>query len=71
MSLEPERDSGGLAALIVDALIDAGVIATPDFDRALAVATEEIVVRKALGDYWCSSCPLRHPRSGDLGPKHG
>jgi hypothetical protein len=43
--------SEGLAALIVDALVDAGLVKRSDFGSALAVAKEEIEVRKALGDY--------------------
>lgn len=40
-----------LAALIVDALVDAKVIKGDDFERALEIAMEEINVRKAIGDY--------------------
>jgi hypothetical protein len=40
-----------LAALIVDALVEAGIIAEARFDEAIAVAAEEIKARKALGDY--------------------
>jgi hypothetical protein len=59
MSLEPERESGGLAGLVVDALINVGLMATQHAERAIAIAAEEISVRKALGDYWCVGCPLR------------
>jgi hypothetical protein len=45
--ISPER----LAALIVDALIDAGLVSKEDVDRAARVAAQEIEVRKALGDY--------------------
>jgi hypothetical protein len=40
-----------LASLIVDALVDAGFVGKPDMQSAIAVATTEIDVRKALGDY--------------------
>jgi len=51
------RDEAGrlaskdLAALIVDALCDAGIVRKDDFNRAVEVTAEEIEVRKALGDY--------------------
>jgi hypothetical protein len=48
--------SSSLASLIVDALVDAKVVAKSDFDAAVEVATVEIDVRKAMGDYWCSTC---------------
>jgi hypothetical protein len=48
----PERlSSEGLAALIVDALVEAGIVERSAFGAALAVAREEIEVRKAMGDY--------------------
>ena len=40
-----------LAVLIIDALIDAGFVAKQNLQDAVAVATEEIDARKALGDY--------------------
>ncbi|MEG4119895.1 hypothetical protein QUA43_20810 [Microcoleus sp. N9_B4] len=40
-----------LAALIVDALIDAGIIDKQRVPEAIEIAAEEIEVRKALGDY--------------------
>lgn len=40
-----------LAALIVDALLLAGVIRQEDVDRAIRIAMEEIDVRRVLGDY--------------------
>jgi len=43
--------SDRLAALIIDALIDAGVVKKADVERAIAVAAEEIEVRKAPRDY--------------------
>ena len=46
-----------LAALIVDALVDAEMIAKSDFDDAFKLVAEEIEARKAVADYWCNSCP--------------
>jgi hypothetical protein len=43
--------SQSLAALIIDALIDAGLIDKQNLQRAMAIAVEEIDVRKAAGDY--------------------
>jgi hypothetical protein len=43
--------SEGLAPLIIDALLQAKIVKQEDVQRALEIATEEIVVRKALGDY--------------------
>jgi hypothetical protein len=40
-----------LAALIVDALIDAGIIDKEQAEVSIAIAAEEINARKALGDY--------------------
>ena len=40
-----------LAALIIDALIDAGLVHKPDFEKAVSVAAEEIDARKAVDDY--------------------
>ncbi|MEG3869134.1 MULTISPECIES: hypothetical protein [unclassified Microcoleus] len=40
-----------LAALIVDALIDAGIIDKQRVPEAIEIAAEEIEVRKALCDY--------------------
>ena len=40
-----------LASLIVDALVDAGFIDKADMPAAIDVATTEIDVRKAMGDY--------------------
>ena len=51
------RDEAGrltsdtLAALIIDALIDAGVVQKNETEKAIRIATEEIDVRKAVGDY--------------------
>jgi hypothetical protein len=43
--------SEGLAALIVDALVDAGLVAGDRVEAAIGVTAEEIDARKALGDY--------------------
>ncbi len=43
--------SNELAALIIDALLRPGIVEAEDVDRAIEIATEEINVRKALGDY--------------------
>jgi hypothetical protein len=43
--------SAALAELIVDALIVAKLVAEEESDRAIAIAAEEIEVRKAMGDY--------------------
>jgi hypothetical protein len=51
----PEKEkkipSENLAALIVDALHHAHLIKDADIERAIAIAKEEIDVRKSLGDY--------------------
>lgn len=39
-----------LSGLIIDALIDAGIVAREDAGNAVAIATTEIEVRLALGD---------------------
>jgi isopentenyl diphosphate isomerase/L-lactate dehydrogenase-like FMN-dependent dehydrogenase len=43
--------SRDLAALVVDALCDAGIVKKDDLERAVEVAAEEIEVRKSMGDY--------------------
>ena len=43
--------SRGLASLIVDALVVARLLEDDDAERAIAIATEEIDVRKAMDDY--------------------
>ncbi len=43
--------SESLAALIVDALVDAKIVAKEDVERAIEIATEEIDARKAACDY--------------------
>ncbi|MEG4009271.1 hypothetical protein QUA23_24675 [Microcoleus sp. Pol1C5] len=45
-------------ALIVDALIDAGIIDKRRVPEAIQIAAEEIEVRKALGDYLLSALAL-------------
>jgi len=40
-----------MAALIIDALVDAGMIARSDTEAAMSVAAEEIRVRQALGNF--------------------
>jgi hypothetical protein len=51
--LEPDGTltSKGLAELIVDALLQARIVREEDVARSIAIATEEIEVRKAGGDY--------------------
>ncbi|HEX6624728.1 MAG TPA: hypothetical protein VF064_13530 [Pyrinomonadaceae bacterium] len=39
------------AELAVDALVDAGLVRAEDFERAVAIVAEEILVRLLLGDY--------------------
>jgi hypothetical protein len=43
--------SESLAALIIDALVDAKIIKKEDLEQAIAIATEEIDARKAMEDY--------------------
>jgi hypothetical protein len=43
--------SEDLAAIVIDALLRAGIVKEEDIERAIRIATEEIDVRKALGDY--------------------
>lgn len=43
--------SEDLAAIIIDALLRAKIVAKHDVERALKIAIEEIDVRKSLGDY--------------------
>ncbi len=40
-----------LAALVVGALIDAGIVMKEHLELAFKIATQEIEVRKSLGDY--------------------
>jgi hypothetical protein len=51
MNDENKLSSIELGVLIIDALVDAGVINPADSDRAAEVVAEEIDVRKAAGDY--------------------
>lgn len=48
---ENQLSSGDLAAIIVDAMIDAGIVYKKDVFRALEIATDKIDGRKELGDY--------------------
>jgi hypothetical protein len=43
--------SESLAVLIIDALVDAKIVAKEDVERAIEIATEEIEARKAACDY--------------------
>jgi len=43
--------SEDLAALIIDALIDANIVQKEHLEEAIAIAAEEIEARKAVGDY--------------------
>jgi hypothetical protein len=43
--------SEDLAGLIVDALVDAGIVERACFEQAVRIAMTEIDVRKAMGDY--------------------
>lgn len=50
--LHPEPISAeDMAALIVDALVDAGFLAREQFEAAVAVAAREILIRQALGNF--------------------
>lgn len=50
-SKDRRLDSGELAALVIDALLRADVMALQDVARAIEIAAEEIEARKAIGDY--------------------
>lgn len=50
-SLVEKLNSEDLAALVVDALVDAGVVDHVDLEAAIKIASVEIDVRKAMGDY--------------------
>jgi hypothetical protein len=50
-----------VAALGVDALVDAGLVAKGEFKNAAAIAAEELFVRLGLDDYPPRS-PVRVPR---------
>jgi hypothetical protein len=51
MKENEKLSSESLAALIVDALIDAKIVQREQAERAIQIATEEINARKAAGDY--------------------
>ena len=46
-----KMSSEDLAGLIVDALVCGSIVKQDDVQRAIKIATEEIEVRKILGDY--------------------
>lgn len=56
-----EISSENLAALIIDALIDAELLKKSETELAIAIAAEEIEVRKMGGDYWCGKCLNSNP----------
>ncbi len=43
--------SDGLAVLIIDGLLDAGLIKSDNFEEAVRIAALEIEIRKHAGDY--------------------
>lgn len=43
--------SEDLAAIIIDALLRAGIISEAEVQKSIKIVIEEINVRKALGDY--------------------
>jgi hypothetical protein len=48
---ENQISSEDLAAIIVDSLIDVGIVQKKDASRAVEIATDKIDGRKDLGDY--------------------
>lgn len=48
---EKKLSSEALAELVVDGLVEAGLIKKNDFDKAVKIATLEINIRKHAGDY--------------------
>ena len=48
---ESRLTSEKLATLIIDALVSASIVRIDKFAEAVAIATQEIDARKALGDY--------------------
>ena len=48
---KPKVSSEELAMLIIDALLCASIVKQEDVQRAIVIATAEIEVRKAFGDY--------------------
>ena len=51
MASGKQLTSEALSVLIVDALVDAGIVNQSDLDEAVRIATEEIDARKAVRDY--------------------
>jgi hypothetical protein len=51
MGMSGALTSAELAALIVDALIDAKLVSRSAASEAITVVAQEIDVRKAMGDY--------------------
>jgi hypothetical protein len=51
VKIEGKLTSESLAALIVDALFHAGLVAKENTEKAIDIAAEEIEVRKSAGDY--------------------
>ena len=51
MNKENKLSSENLAALIIDALLDAGMVSKEDVEKSIEIATQEIEVRKSMGDY--------------------
>jgi hypothetical protein len=51
-----------LANLIIDALVDAGLVAKDRINEAVEIATVEIDVRKAAGDYADRTTAASRPR---------
>ena len=50
-SSKRQLSSEQLAVLILDALVDGGIVDKDDFEKGVAIATEEINARKAMQDY--------------------
>jgi len=48
MKKEQEYQYKAAAGIIIDALIDAGLLKEEDGERALDIVTEELVVRKVI-----------------------
>jgi hypothetical protein len=51
MTTDAKAWSDRVAALAVDALLTGKVLRKEDFDRAVAIVSEEILVRLTMGDY--------------------
>lgn len=51
MTMDAKAWSDRVAALAVDALLTGKVLRKEDFDRAVAIVSEEIFVRLTLRDY--------------------